>query len=586
MIGGEIHYWRVQRRYWEAILASAKELGVEVIGTYVPWQFHETSEGVYDLSLLEAFLDTVERHGFQIFARPGPFIYAEWRNLGLPDHAVPYHKLHPEFQRKAAHWITAVMKVLKPRLGKSVVMVQADNEIDPMPHYYGEDQGFAGWLRERYETIERLNTAWGSDYRDFDEAIPSLAPFIEDQRFHDSCQYRYDLATRYAEWVVGQYRQNGCNVPILLNTYPGVDAQNWHDLAQQAERFGIDVYPRNECRGASFRAFRERMRLLRIVTPTPLLVEFGSGIWHGMPDRDYTPDHYRLVTMIALAGGVRGWNWYMLVERDNWRGSPINERGVIRPELGEVFKDAVRAFNELKDAPPPETSCAITWSWHYYQAARIKNVEVDDPLPTVLHEMGLEYDFVDVDHDFTPPGLLLVGSEIEDPARLWRYVAGGGNLVFFQRLIEGCVRPDGTSHPGAKNLEVSLGFVSDGPVFAYRRVPGRPITARQLPIPADEDTRRLAELAVGRTYTTGYYERRGKGMVLVLGCPPSAAAILAIHRFLKIEIPVLPLTPGIHACKRGDKIVVLNPGEARTARLRIGEEIRHVDVPRCSGVIL
>ncbi|MGB9626373.1 MAG: beta-galactosidase, partial [Phycisphaerae bacterium] len=48
MLGGEIHYWRVQQRYWDAILDAAKSLGVEVVATYVPWQFHEVREGVYD----------------------------------------------------------------------------------------------------------------------------------------------------------------------------------------------------------------------------------------------------------------------------------------------------------------------------------------------------------------------------------------------------------------------------------------------------------------------------------------------------------------------------------------------------------
>ena len=40
MIGGEIHYWRVARRYWGRILESARSLGVQVIGTYVPWAYH------------------------------------------------------------------------------------------------------------------------------------------------------------------------------------------------------------------------------------------------------------------------------------------------------------------------------------------------------------------------------------------------------------------------------------------------------------------------------------------------------------------------------------------------------------------
>lgn len=94
------------------------------------------------------------------------------------------------------------------------------------------------------------------------------------------------------------------------------------------------------------------------------------------------------------------------------------------------------------------------------------------------------------------------------------------------------------------------------------------------------------ELAVGRTYTTGYVEQRGRGTVVVLGCAPSADAIRAVHRLFDLEIPVLPLTPGVHATRRGERLIVLNPGPAKAARLLVDGQERYVDLPRCGGVIL
>lgn len=585
MIGGEVHYGRVQRRYWGAILDAARELGIEVLASYMMWELHERQEGEYDFTLLHEFLAEVEKRGFKLLARPGPFYYAEWRNLGIPDHAVPFGKHHPEFRRKASHWIRAIMAEIRPYLKRLIIAVQADNEIDPMPHFYGEDQGFGRWLKMKYGTIGRLNEAWGTAYADFSEPIPTLTPFVEDQQLRDGCRYRYDLATDYARWVVQEFRDHGCDVPILLNTWPGVDAQHWHDLADLVDFYGIDPYPSNECQ-ADYRYFRERLRLLRAVTAEPYIAEFGSGIWHGMPNREYTPDHYRLTALTALASGVRGWNWYMLHDRDNWHGAPMNERGVLRPDLAEAFKQAVHWFHLFRDAPQPKASCAVAWSWHYHQFAQIRKRDVDDPLFEVLHGMGLEYDFVDVDRAFEPPALLLAAGQIDQPQRLWDYVERGGNLVLFQRLIDGCVRPDGTSHPGASRLEVSLGFICDGPVFSYRKPPGTPITARQLRITADDDQQRLWDLATGRTYITGYIERRGQGTVMVIGCPPSRDAILAVHRYFGITIPVLALTPGVHASQRGDKIILLNPGEARTAKVMVNGATHHADLPRCSGIVL
>jgi hypothetical protein len=669
----------VQPRYWGAILDSARRLGVEVVGLYVMWDLHEVQEGRYEFASLHAFLAEVEKRGLSVLARPGPFFYAEWRNLGIPDHAVPFGKHHPQFRSKAAAWIAAVMNELRPYLGRLIVAVQADNEIDPMPHFYGEDQGFADWLRRRYETIERLNEAWNTTYVTFDEPIPWLAAKLGDgggafdplrrrsQIVLDSCQYRYDLATNYARWVVDEYRRNGCTVPILLNTWPGVDAQNWRDLAELADFFGIDPYPPSECPGGHYRYFRQRLRLLRCVTRQPYLAEFGAGVWQGAESHDFSPEHYRLTALSALAAGVRGWNWYMLVNRDNWVGAPINERGVVRPELGEVFSEMIVACKSLADCPPPEVSFGVTWSWHYHQLAQICGRDVDDSLFGVLHEMGLEYELVDVEEGSgfrvqgpgfrgqgpgvgSPPAtgvrgqdlgsgdqeqgtdvqqseretrarawprLLFVAGEIEDPGRLWEHVERGGILVCFQRLIDGCALPDGTSHPNPQNVEIVLprlsvasaaagaprtnagtschsqrdalsggSFLADGPVFSYRRVPGLPVAATQRPWRVDADQQRLMELAVGRAYTTGYLEPRGAGTLLVLGCRPSRDAVLAVHRYFNVAIPALALTPGVHVSKRGRRTIVVNPGDAKSARVQIGDQVRYVDLPRCGGVIL
>jgi len=634
MIGGEIHYWRLRPEDWEAVLDSARGIGIDTVGTYVVWEFHESREGVYDFTLLEEFLALVERKGLKVLARPGPYVYAEWRNLGVPDHAAPFHKQHPEFRRKAARWIDAVMKALKPHLGGLITAVQADNEIDPMLHVYGEDLGFEAWLRRRYGTTERLNAAWGRDYGDFAEAMPVLAPFedgrafrdsafrdsafrnsaFRDSAFRDSARYRYDLAADYARWVVGEYRRGGCSVPILLNTWPGIDAQNWADFQEAADLFGIDIYPSNECRG-DYRLFRERLRLLRAVAKTPWITEFGSGYWREPGDgagRTFSADHYRLTAWTALAAGVRGWNWYMLVNRDNWTGAPINERGVLDPKLGAAFAESVRAFRSLEGAGEPEVSCGVTWSWPHRQAAEIRRLcsgrplfaavhgmddGGDDPLGRALFDAGIEYDFVDVERmegaaaasgggGRALPPVLFCDGDAGDPGPLWRHVEAGGHLVLFQGLLPGVPEPDGTSHPFARDLEVSLGFVTNSPVFRYGRVPGTPVTATQKTWDVDENGRLHMEAAAGRAYTTGFHEKRGAGSVLVVGCAPSAEAVLAVHRFLGVAVPVRPLTPGVHAVKRGGRIVVLNPGEARTARLEAGGAVLAADLPRCSGAIV
>lgn len=60
-----------------------------------------------------------------------------------------------------------------------------------------------------------------------------------------------------------------------------------------------------------------------------------------------TPNHYRLICYGALLAGAAGWNWYMLVNRDNWYQSPINQWGRIRPPLFDAFKGIMALYDKL-----------------------------------------------------------------------------------------------------------------------------------------------------------------------------------------------------------------------------------------------
>ncbi len=53
-------------------------------------------------------------------------------------------------------WIAAMLAELRPYFGRLIIAVQADNEIYPMPHFYGEDQGFA----EGCATAANTATTW------------------------------------------------------------------------------------------------------------------------------------------------------------------------------------------------------------------------------------------------------------------------------------------------------------------------------------------------------------------------------------------------------------------------------------------
>jgi hypothetical protein len=92
--------------------------------------------------------------------------------------------------------------------------------------------------------------------------------------------------------------------------------------------------------GNEHRNFLDAVRYTASYSQLPHIPEFQAGIWidwlAGVGT--LTANHYRLACVSALMAGAVGWNWYMLVGRDNWVQAPINETAHARGELFETFQ--------------------------------------------------------------------------------------------------------------------------------------------------------------------------------------------------------------------------------------------------------
>jgi beta-galactosidase len=134
---GEFHFARVPRAYWEEELSKMRSAGVDIVSTYVFWNFHEKTPGQFDWAGdldLRAFVTLCAKLGLKVFVRPGPWVHSESRFGGLPDwvvHAMPTRESDPEFLHYVALWYNQVGAQLKGLLWKDggpVIGVQVSNE--------------------------------------------------------------------------------------------------------------------------------------------------------------------------------------------------------------------------------------------------------------------------------------------------------------------------------------------------------------------------------------------------------------------------------------------------------------------------
>jgi beta-galactosidase len=116
-------------------------------------------------------------------------------------------------------------------------------------------------------------------------------------------------------------------VPFSHNT-PGMLSPPFNQVAIEGEVDvqGVDFYVHREDYDHLKRACLQLTGTSRL----PFIPEFGAGTWlNYRPILDHDAEANALT---ALMHGIRAINYYMLVERERWLGSPIGRRGDLRPE--------------------------------------------------------------------------------------------------------------------------------------------------------------------------------------------------------------------------------------------------------------
>ncbi|MGE5221593.1 MAG: beta-galactosidase [Omnitrophica WOR_2 bacterium] len=619
LIGGEVHYWRLAPESWRDVLLRVKEMGVNVIASYVCWDFHEYAPGKFDFQgktdprrNLTGFLDLLTEMGFWIIIRPGPYIYAEWRNTGVPEYAARFHRLDPEYLAMARRYLHAVIPVIRPYFathGGRIILCQAENELDCWPHMYTESLGlgsvpglFQTFLCEKYLSIEELNQTWDASFRGFQEARAVLSLPSNQQewlpRYLDFYRFKHWFVIQAARWAVDTFRELGVDIPILMNTIAVHSNEPWAEMEKIADIVGTDLYPSNVFRHSrdEHQKYLEAVRYLKSYSRLPYIPEFEAGIWHGGHIESemgaLMPNHYRMAVISALAGGAAGWNWYMLVNRDNWYMCPINEWGRTRPELFNVFSELVNLYREIDPASLVKLAETAATIDPLQQAAAHPESEVLQ----ALYETDVDYEFFDTNTGKNSKPLLFYAGGAwlsrEGQERLVEYMQTGGYLVCI-----GCSPRTGDDMRSLNLLDIPepAGVIGDmGPIDLtvefegaaarikscwiehFHNPPGKPITVRRESINklAVEEMQYLCNLPKGSRYTVGYTRPVGKGRLTYLGLQPTSRLITTIYSYLNISIPVRSLTPGISTAlfTRDDLyyLMVVNTGEEdRAAELQL-----------------
>jgi len=138
---GEMHFARIPKAYWKQRLQMLKAMGMNAVATYVFWNHHEVSPGVWDFKTdnrdIREFVKTAQQEGLMVILRPGPYACAEWEFGGYPwwlqnDKQLVIRSKNDRFLDSCKTYINQLMgqvKDLQITHGGPIIMVQAENEF-------------------------------------------------------------------------------------------------------------------------------------------------------------------------------------------------------------------------------------------------------------------------------------------------------------------------------------------------------------------------------------------------------------------------------------------------------------------------
>jgi hypothetical protein len=190
LYGAAFFYERLPRDEWSSSMSQLAAMGINTLDLYVPWNWHELSDGDFDFSGrtsprrdFDEVLRLAKQYDFKIILRPGPVVRNEWRNggypawlLSRPEYGMPLHDLlegrYPptatlqnqhsddaaaEWMRNTTHvtyakrWLERVLHECEPYADRILAVAldddqgaYIDNQTYPAPHF----QAYLGWLRD------------------------------------------------------------------------------------------------------------------------------------------------------------------------------------------------------------------------------------------------------------------------------------------------------------------------------------------------------------------------------------------------------------------------------------------------------
>lgn len=396
LYSGTVHYWSHDRTHWPELLDNLSRLGLITLCVDIPWSLHERTAGGFDFGSnraeldLDVFLKQAGARGIRVLARPGPFQGREVPDNGIPrrvlfDPRVPARgsdgnmEIHfgrngqyplpscfsRAFEDEVGFWFDLVGQLLKRHLyssGGPVIGVQVDDGASLYLHsrcVYSLDYSLPAldsyrlWLAGRYTDLDELNNAYGSDYRSFQSVEPPHRFDAEDPhdlpRHLDWVEFREISIARHLDRLGSMLVERGVEgVPVFAALPSGFRAPFNPEAVESSPAVAFAGFDNPGSGALEYLTERRSAKMASGISRYPFQSRFALGAALESGSLPQTPEEFEFLALTAVMQGMRGLNFHLAAEADNWTGGAFTRDCRMRGEYCEPLRRVLRFLRESR----------------------------------------------------------------------------------------------------------------------------------------------------------------------------------------------------------------------------------------------
>jgi beta-galactosidase len=477
-------HWKESQ--WERDIKKIADMGYEFVHlAEFAWFKMEPVEGKFDFAWLDKVVSLCTKYKLKVLMCTPSATTPAWMRINHPETFVmDGHYIRGEngtrglgsivnsTYRKFVERIVAEMAKRYSR-NSNVMGWQLDNEPESKPDYSpSSQQAFRQWLKNKYKTINALNTAWGAAFwsqwfNNFDQVIIPNTNLVgwwgnNPHALLDFKRYSADAEADFLDFQAGILRNHISKDQFITTNYTAVCTGSDPRRTKRLDFATYTAYPNGGSDNIGDLGFRlGNSRSVLFASEYYKSVGGISGVMEMQPG----PVNWGSYNPLLLPGTVRMWLYHsfaaggkiacsyrfrqILYSAEQYHSGVIQTDGITPSQGGEDYMQFMKEIIELRKQYKPGTkmpeklaarSTAVLWNLeNYWTIDRQKQTGQWDawnyPVKflEIAKSLGAPVDVVPETADLSKYKFVIVPAyEMADSAlvKKWNdYVTNGGHLI-------------------------------------------------------------------------------------------------------------------------------------------------------------